>query len=105
MTRFRRLALAPACASLLVLASCGSDDPADGSPADTAEPVDEQGAAPATPTSDPATAADETVPDATVGDESIPEILRFSAPTVGGGEIDATALAGTPTVFWFWAPT
>jgi hypothetical protein len=104
VTRFGRLALAPACASLLVLASCGADDPG-GAPADTAGSVDEQEAAPATPTSDPATAADGPLPDQTVGDEAVPEILRFSAPSVGGGEIDAAALAGTPTVFWFWAPT
>ncbi|MGK0277238.1 MAG: hypothetical protein ACI9N0_003639, partial [Ilumatobacter sp.] len=34
-----------------------------------------------------------------------PAALQFSAPLVGGGEIDAAALAGKPTLFWFWAPT
>ena len=100
MTRFRRLALAPACASLLVLAACGSDDSADPSPADSVASTEVVGGAAATPTPDPATAENPAG-----GDENVPEILRFSAPAVGGGEIDAAALAGTPTVFWFWAPT
>ena len=34
-----------------------------------------------------------------------PSVLQFSAPLVGGGDLDATTLAGKPTVFWFWAPT
>ena len=36
---------------------------------------------------------------------TVPAALQFSAPLVGGGEIDAVSLAGKPTVFWFWAPT
>jgi hypothetical protein len=35
----------------------------------------------------------------------VPEALQFTAPLVGGGEFDGAAVAGTPTVFWFWAPT
>lgn len=34
-----------------------------------------------------------------------PPLLQFTAPLVGGGEIDAAALADRTTVFWFWAPT
>jgi hypothetical protein len=34
-----------------------------------------------------------------------PASLQFTAPLVGGGEIDAATLAGKPTLFWFWAPT
>lgn len=34
-----------------------------------------------------------------------PPALQFTAPLVGGGEIDATTLAGQPTAFWFWSPT
>jgi len=30
--------------------------------------------------------------------------LDFTAPTVDGGRFDASTLAGTPTVLWFWAP-
>jgi hypothetical protein len=34
-----------------------------------------------------------------------PEALQFTAPLVGGGEIDLTAgFDNKPTVFWFWAP-
>jgi hypothetical protein len=39
------------------------------------------------------------------GAATAPEVLRFSAPIVGGGELDGTALAGRPVAFWFWAPT
>ena len=35
----------------------------------------------------------------------VPEALAFTAPLVGGGEFDGAAMAGKPTVFWFWAPT
>jgi len=35
----------------------------------------------------------------------VPEILAFTAPLVGGGTFDGAAVAGKPTVFWFWAPT
>ena len=36
---------------------------------------------------------------------SAPAALQFSAPSVGGGEIDFTQFAGKPVVLWFWAPT
>jgi len=35
----------------------------------------------------------------------VPELLDFRAPLVGGGQLDSAALAGTPVVYWFWAPT
>ena len=34
-----------------------------------------------------------------------PEILQFTSPLVGGGELDAAELSGKPTAFWFWSPT
>jgi hypothetical protein len=34
-----------------------------------------------------------------------PEVLRFTTPIVGGGELDGSSLAGRPVAFWFWAPT
>jgi len=34
-----------------------------------------------------------------------PELLQFTSPLVGGGELDATTLASKPTAFWFWSPT
>jgi hypothetical protein len=34
-----------------------------------------------------------------------PEALQFTAPLVGGGEIDVAAgFDNKPTLFWFWAP-
>ena len=35
----------------------------------------------------------------------VPEILRFSAPLLGGGTYDGAAAAGKVTAYWFWAPT
>jgi hypothetical protein len=35
----------------------------------------------------------------------VPEALQFTAPLVGGGEFSGAAVAGKPTLFWFWAPT
>lgn len=33
------------------------------------------------------------------------ELLGFSAPVVGGGELDVAATYGaTPLALWFWAP-
>jgi peroxiredoxin len=33
----------------------------------------------------------------------VPQTLRFTARTVDGQPFDAAALAGRPTVLWFWA--
>ncbi|TVR22199.1 MAG: hypothetical protein EA389_13855 [Ilumatobacter sp.] len=33
-----------------------------------------------------------------------PEILRFSSPVVGGGELDLAAFGDRPVLLWFWAP-
>ena len=44
-----------------------------------------------------------TVTDSTT--DTTPEVLRFSAPLVGGGTFDGASVAGTPVAFWFWAPT
>ena len=32
------------------------------------------------------------------------ELLAFTAPAVGGGELDASIHQGRPTLLWFWAP-
>ncbi len=34
----------------------------------------------------------------------VPEILDFEATLVSGADFDARELAGSDTVFWFWAP-
>lgn len=33
-----------------------------------------------------------------------PEAIRFSAPLIGGGEIDLAGFAGRPVLLWFWSP-
>ena len=50
-----------------------------------------------------ATASDDATTEGSAA--AAPSVLQFSAPLVGGGDLDATTLAGKPTVFWFWAPT
>ena len=42
---------------------------------------------------------------ATTQQEAVARTLAFSAPVVGGGELNARSLAGRPVAFWFWAPT
>lgn len=32
------------------------------------------------------------------------EVLRFTAPRLGGGTVDGRDLAGRDVAFWFWAP-
>jgi len=75
--------------SLLVVTGCASAD-TESSTADTA-PAD--------------TSAADTTSQAAEPSAAVPELLQFTAPAVGGGEIDAAVFAGKPTVFWFWAPT
>jgi thiol-disulfide isomerase/thioredoxin len=40
----------------------------------------------------------------TAEDQASENALTFTASTVDGEEFDAADVAGTPTVFWFWAP-
>ena len=40
----------------------------------------------------------------TAGSIEVPPALQFTAPLVGGGEIELGALAGRPVLLWFWAP-
>ncbi len=35
---------------------------------------------------------------------AVPAALQFSAPLVGGGDLEAASLAGRPVLLWFWAP-
>ncbi len=32
------------------------------------------------------------------------DLLAFTAPLVGGSQLNAATLAGKPVAFWFWAP-
>ena len=102
MTSLRRLA--PVCASLLLLAACGASD--DGAADRTAENATPADSAPADPSASSGPVIDtDTADPADPADPGVPAALQFTAPAVGGGEIDAATYAGTPTVFWFWAPT
>ena len=54
----------------------------------------------ASPAATPATSANEgTVTGA------VPPSLSFSAPMLGGGQLDGASLAGQAVMLWFWAPT
>ncbi len=35
---------------------------------------------------------------------AVPAPLEFTAPLLGGGELDARTYAGRPLALWFWAP-
>ena len=35
---------------------------------------------------------------------AVPAALQFSAPLVGGGEVEFGPSAGRPVLLWFWAP-
>ncbi len=54
----------------------------------------------ATPT--PTPAAGERTTEATGGSTS--QLLGFSSPAIGGGQVEATAFQGRPTLLWFWSP-
>lgn len=104
MITSRRLAVLAA----FGLAACGAGDasPTAGevpvAPATDATPTDD-----VTVQADGETAATDPAPSANgeSGSATIPAALRFSAPLVGGGQLDAGDLADKPTVFWFWSPT
>ena len=101
---------------LLVATACGSgssDPSGQGGPGVESEAA---AVADASPQADvpPATgAAPDPVPAPEPADDEtlaaelvvVPTALQFSAPLVGGGELDVSTLAGKPTIFWFWAPT
>jgi hypothetical protein len=101
-----------ALAAALVLGACGSDGDGSGAATSAATAAPAAGAAPATTAtpSDPATTAaagepaTTAAPVATDAPAEVPELLRFQAPLVGGGELDAATYAGKPVAFWFWAP-
>ena len=91
---FRRLV--PVCL-VAVLAACGGIDPATpvAAPATTTEPAAPTTASPVSDTDSEATSG---------STPAVPAALQFSAPLVGGGDIELGALAGRPVLLWFWAP-
>lgn len=66
------------------------------------------GGEPILPTSaPPAPTQTQAPPERTQGGDAsagVAEVLRFSAPRLGGGTIDGEDYSGRDTAFWFWAP-
>lgn len=94
---------------LLFATACGSesdDSGAEPTAQTAAESTVGDTAAPGTEAPGAATTAPgEAAPAPTEPAAVVPETLQFTAPLVGGGTFDGAAVAGKPTVFWFWAPT
>ena len=108
----RRGAVVAVGVSLLFVAATACSSDSDGPTAESPQTAAGTPAASteaATPNADgtqaPSTEPSGTEPAATVATAAVPEALRFTAPLVGGGTFDGAAIAGRPTVFWFWAPT
>lgn len=96
----------------LIAVGCGSspgssDDttPSDPPAVESNAPADNAAATDAEAPEDAGPADGGAVVDESAAPDAAPEILRFTSPLVGGGEIDAAALADRPTAFWFWSPT
>lgn len=68
----------------------------------TEAPLETEAAAPTEAPAETEAAPDTDPPPA---EPVVPAALQFTAPLVGGGDLDAATLADKPTVFWFWAPT
>lgn len=105
----RRLPLLTA-AGALALAACGgtSDDdtstPATEAVADAPAPAAEPPAATGAPATAEAPAATPAPETAANPPAAVPAALDFSAPLLGGGEIEMGQFAGRPVLLWFWAP-
>ena len=119
-TRRRPVATGAIALSVVLLGAtaCSSaSDDATGESLPAAPAETTVGAPEPTDATTPITDAPAPAPAATGGDTSttepatteaavvVPEALQFTAPLVGGGTFDGAAVAGKPTVFWFWAPT
>lgn len=97
LERMRRLVVATAVPLLLLLGACGDDPAPTATSPTTSSPSDEPSTEPSEePSAEPA--------DAGEGTAETPELLDFTATTVGGQAFDGASLAGSPTVLWFWAP-
>nr|WP_272954953.1 redoxin domain-containing protein [Kribbella shirazensis] len=86
---------------LVVLAGCGSDEPATsgGEPTTQTTPTAAPSSAGQPSVTKPSTPAAPTTAGAVV-----PDILQFTAMTVDGKTFQGSALAAKPVVLWFWAP-
>jgi hypothetical protein len=73
---------------VVVAGACGGGDAPTG--ADRSEPAASVPDAPSTSGAGPASTPS--------------ELLAFSAPAIGGGEVDASIHQGRPVLLWFWSP-
>lgn len=106
----------PILAATVLVACGGSAAPSDGASDVPAAPTATPSSAPPTapPTAPPPDGTPATIatPTDVTGEPSgeatsgavVPAALQFSAPLVGGGDIELGALAGRPVLLWFWAP-
>jgi hypothetical protein len=85
------------------LLACGGADAPGSAPATTAAASTANTANTATTATTASTANTANTAEPT-GVLPVPDALQFSAPLVGGGEIELGALAGRPVLLWFWAP-
>jgi hypothetical protein len=102
-----RRALLVLSVSGLLITACGDDSAV---PAQAQAAVTSPAAPNTTSSAEPSPVATEpgiTDPGApeTVAVAVAPEALQFTAPMVGGGDIDFTQYAGQTVAMWFWAPT
>ncbi len=82
----RRVLVVSGVALSLVLSGCGAETP------EAAQIVKDQ------PSTTKAAGADSEASGAAV------ELLSFTAPAIGGGQVDASTFQGRPALLWFWSP-
>ena len=61
-------------------------------------------AGPASPPAAASTPTTAAAPSPGGGAVAVPELLRFTAAGVDGGQVDGSAFAGRDVALWFWAP-
>ena len=88
----------PVLAATLLVACGGGSDPEAVPATDAPAPVVATSGAPADATTGGSTGG------STGASAAVPAALDFSAPLVGGGDIELGELAGRPVLLWFWAP-
>jgi hypothetical protein len=105
--------LLAALAAAVLLAACASTPAGDGAAQDGAAQddaaQDEAGGPDAedaggAPAGGPELAIEPTPDAGPAPDSSGTGVLAFTAPTVDGGQLDASSLEGRDVVLWFWAP-
>jgi hypothetical protein len=90
-----------------ILVACGGSATPDAQTAATSQAAATSDATSDAPATTVGSQADPTAPAASAADEApalVPEALQFTAPLLGGGDIELTTLAGRPVLLWFWAP-